>query len=442
MTTTQIGGKVIASGGFGCIFKPALTCSNDSNSEINRTNRVSKLMTIKNATEEYTQIDSFKLILQNIPNYERYFLLKDVILCKPNKLTNDDLHKYKKCRALKKKGITAKNINKSLDKILALNMPDGGIDIEKFVREYFVPSNIIQLNNCLIDLLVHGIVPMNKLNVYHCDIKDGNVLIKIANPGLETRLIDWGLSFVHKNKKTLPRKIYRRPFQFNVPFSSVLFNKEFLNKYHAFLEITPNPDYFQIREFIINYIFIWNEIRGPGHFKAINDIVKKLTINNLNDIKKKKMKQRFIEYDFTYYYIVEYLSKILEKFTIQGKFELMTYFNTIFLKNIDIWGFTMTYICFYEYLYDSFDTITETQMQFMNKIKYIIIHFLYENPLEPIDISLLTLELTKLNPILEKMEEPGNNVKLNKKPNKKPNTNTNKRNKHKFKKLNKTMKIR
>ena len=60
MTTTQIGGKVIASGGFGCIFKPALTCSNDSNSEINRTNRITKLMTIKNATDEYTQIDSFK----------------------------------------------------------------------------------------------------------------------------------------------------------------------------------------------------------------------------------------------------------------------------------------------------------------------------------------------------------------------------------------------
>ena len=362
-------------------------------------------MTTKNATDEYEQIERFKSILQHIPNYEQYFLLKDVTLCKPNKLTKEDLHKYKKCKPLKKKGITAKNINASLDQVLALNMPDGGIDIEKFIAEYFVPSNIVKLNNSLINLLVHGILPMNKLNVYHCDIKEGNVLVKISGTSLETRLIDWGLSFIHSNdKKTIPRKIYRRPFQFNVPFSSVLFNKEFLNSYHAFLEVNPNPDYFQIREFIVNYIFIWNEIRGPGHLSAINDIVKKLTIHNLTAIKKKKKKEQFVEFDFTYYYIVEYLSKILEKFTQHGKFELMTYFNTIFLKNIDIWGFTMTYISLYEYLYNSFDTLTETQMQFMDKIKYIIIHFLYENPLEPINVSLLTEELRSLNPILEIMD--------------------------------------
>lgn len=402
MTSTQIGGKVIASGGFGCIFKPALTCDNDSNT--NNTNRITKLMTNKNAIDEYKQIQSFKSVLQRIPNYERYFLLKDVTLCKPNKLTNEDLYNYKKCKPLKKKSITAKNINTSLDKVLALNMPDGGIDIEKFIAEKFVPSNIIQLNNSLINLLVHGIIPMNKLHVYHCDIKEGNVLVKPSGTSLETRLIDWGLSFIHNNQKAIPRKIYRRPFQFNVPFSSVLFNKEFLNRYHEFLQINNNPNYFQIREFILNYIFIWNEIRGPGHLSAINDIVKKLTIHNLNAIKKKKKKELFVEYDFTYYYIVEYLSKILEKFTIQGNFELMTYFNTIFLKNIDIWGFTMTYISLYEYLYKSFDTLSESQIQFMNKIKYIIIHFLYESPVEPINVSLLTEELTSLNPILEQMK--------------------------------------
>ena len=66
---------------------------------------------------------------------------------------------------------------------------------------------------------------MNKLNVYHCDIKDTNVVVK-KETNLKTRLIDWGLSFVHnKNKIGIPNKLYRRPFQFNVPFSSILFNK-------------------------------------------------------------------------------------------------------------------------------------------------------------------------------------------------------------------------
>ena len=363
-------------------------------------------MTIKNATEEYRQIELFKNVLQTIPNYSNYFLLKDVTLCKPAQLTNEDLNNYKKCKALKKKDITSKNINKSLDKILALNMPDGGIDVEKFVYTYFVPTNIIQLNNALINLLVHGIIPMNNLNVYHCDIKDGNILVKVTEMGLETRLIDWGLSFIHNNKKAIPRKIYRRPFQYNVPFSSILFNKEFLKKYYAFLDVNSNPDYFQIREFVVNYIFIWNEIRGPGHLSAINDIVKKLTINNLTDIKKKQVKEHLIEYDFTYYYIVEYLSKILEKYTQNGKLELMNYFNNVFLKNIDVWGFTMTYISLYEYLYDSGNKLSDFEIQFMYKLKYIIIHFLYENPLEPINVSLLTEELTKLNPILGQMGIP------------------------------------
>ena len=351
MTIKQKGGKVIASGGFGCIFQPALTCDNSHTTTDRDTNKITKLMTVKNATDEYTQIDKFNTVLQTIPNYDNYFLLKDITLCKPAKLTNVDLDNYKKCKALKKKGITIKNINKSLDKILALNMPDGGIDVETFVYQYFVPSNIIKLNNSLINLLVNGIIPMNKLNVYHCDIKDGNVLVKITEMGLEPRLIDWGLSFIHNDKKGIPRKIYRRPFQYNVPFSSILFNKEFLKTYNEFLIMHPNPNYYQIREFVVNYIFIWNEIRGPGHLKAINDIVKKLTISNLTAIKKEKIKEHFVEYDFTYYYIVEYLSKILEKYTQNSKIDLMSYFNTVFLKNIDIWGFTMTYIALYEHLY-------------------------------------------------------------------------------------------
>ena len=403
MTIKQKGGKVIASGGFGCIFQPALTCDNSHTTTDRDTNKITKLMTVKNATDEYTQIDKFNTVLQTIPNYDNYFLLKDITLCKPAKLTNVDLDNYKKCKALKKKGITIKNINKSLDKILALNMPDGGIDVETFVYQYFVPSNIIKLNNSLINLLVNGIIPMNKLNVYHCDIKDGNVLVKITEMGLEPRLIDWGLSFIHNDKKGIPRKIYRRPFQYNVPFSSILFNKEFLKTYNEFLIMHPNPNYYQIREFVVNYIFIWNEIRGPGHLKAINDIVKKLTISNLTAIKKEKIKEHFVEYDFTYYYIVEYLSKILEKYTQNSKIDLMSYFNTVFLKNIDIWGFTMTYIALYEHLYVSFDTLTEIQIQFLNKIKYIIIHFLFESPIEPINVSLLVDELTKLNPILEKI---------------------------------------
>lgn len=404
MTKKQKGGKVIASGGFGCIFKPALKCEN---SETREPNKISKLMTIKHATDEYKQIQKFKDVLHDIPNYANYFLLDNFTLCKPAKLTKDDLGNYKKCKALKKKNITFKNINQSRNKILSLNMPDGGIDVEEFIEENINSSKLLHLNNSLIDLLVNGIVPMNKLHVFHCDIKDSNVLVKIKeseDPNFTTRLIDWGLSIIHRPGEGIPRKLYRRPFQYNVPFSSVLFNKDFMNMYQQFLQVNPNPDYYQIREFVMNYIFIWNEIRGPGHLSAINDIIKKLTIKELSAVKKDKVKEHLVEYEFTYYYIVEYLSRILEKYTNNGTFDLMTYFNTIFIKNIDIWGFVMIYVSIYELLYNTFETLNESQMRFIDKIKYIIIHFLYESPIEQINVSSLIHELTSLNILIDRFD--------------------------------------
>jgi len=412
MTTNQKGGEVIASGGFGCIFKPELKCANN-NSKINRNNRISKLMINKNAIEEYNLIQKFKNILNTIPNYENFFLLDKFTLCRPNKLTKNDLKKYnKKCKALKKKNITVKNINKSLDKILSLNMPHGGIDVEDFIEmdNKFLKNKFIKLNNSLIDLLKNGIIPMNKLNVYHCDIKDSNVLVQTNNNTLNTRLIDWGLSIIHYSSKDFPRKLYRRPFQYNVPFSSILFNKEFIQRYHNFVSLNPNPNYFQIREFVINYIFIWNNVRGPGHLDAINKIFKILTISKLTAIKNKKIRNHVIEYDFTYYYIVEYISKILNKYTNNGKLELLKYFNTVFLQNIDIWGFTMIYISVVEKLYNSFESLNEYQLQMIHKIKYIIIHFLYENPIQPINVDSLVDELTNLNKVIDNNDSNVSNL--------------------------------
>jgi hypothetical protein len=405
------GGRVIASGGFGCVFYPSLKCEKQ---DFIDNNKISKLMTNKHAQDEYNQINKYKHILNVIPNYEQYFLLNDVVLCKPDKLTTENLNGYKKkCKALKKKGITYQNINKSLDKILTINMPNGGINVKQFIQHYFVSSNIIKLNNTLIDLLVNGIVPMNKLNVYHCDIKEANVLVQVNQTTLITRLIDWGLSIsISNNSGKIPLKLYRRPFQFNVPFSSILFNKDFMELYNNFLELNLNPDYFQIREFVINYIFIWNDIRGPGHLSTINNIIEKFTIKHLTAIKKTQVKEHFIEYDFTYYYIIEYLSKILEKYTNNGSLDIMSYFENVFLKNIDIWGFIMIYIALYEYLYNTFDDLNEYQIEFIAKIKYIIIHFLYENPLEPINVSSLVNELTNLNTIIDKFNINNSSTKL------------------------------
>ena len=417
-----VGGKALTSGGFGCLFRPVLKCKNTLNYDKTQdqnnseSKMVTKLMTKKHAKDEYKQITEFKSILDHIPNYQNYFLVDGFSICEPAELSADDLEDFDdNCSALKKKHFKESNINQNLDKILALTMPDGGIDVDDYLLNVANKSEIVEiysdLNMSLIDLLVNGIEPMNKANLYHCDVKGSNILVsKKDGTDTITRLIDWGLSINKKDtsKNIVPGKLERRPFQFNVPFSVILFNKKFTEKYDSFLKRhNKTVDYFAIREFVINYIFYWNKIRGAGHLKTINAIMKRLTYDELPAIENRKIKNHVIEYDFTYYYIVEYISKILLKYTLDGKLNLLDYFNNIFLKNIDVWGLTMIYMIFLDQLYENYkadEQLNIYHMQFIDKIKYIIIHFLFENPVEVININKLASELQTLNELIAKFD--------------------------------------
>ena len=84
----NIGGKVLASGGFGCVFSPALKCEGETK---RAKGKISKLMSEKHANEEYQEIVSIKTKLDTIKNYRDYFLIYDATLCKPDKLTSSDL---------------------------------------------------------------------------------------------------------------------------------------------------------------------------------------------------------------------------------------------------------------------------------------------------------------------------------------------------------------
>jgi serine/threonine protein kinase len=385
----SVGGKVIGSGGFGCIFEPELKCVDDP-IETRDKKYISKLMLTKYAYEEYNKIKEFKHVLKNIPNYEEYFLLDGFTICQPNKLTKSDLKGYaKRCKSLKKKKINSKNINRSLDQLSLISMPHGGVDLEKYI---YNSRSLVELNNSLIQLLVHGVCKMNEMGVFHCDLKDGNILVQQYYTKLSTRIIDWGMSFMYTGDEEYPKGIYRRPFQYNVPFSSVLFNDEFDKLYNEFLLVYPEPSYYQVRTFIINYIFVWNRIRGPGHLSAINDINEKLFSGELVAISEPKIQDHIIEYDYTYYYIVEYLTKVVMKYTNKGKINMNEYFVSVFLKNVDIWGFVMIYVTIYEYIYSNYES-----RECLDKIKRIILTFLYENPTEPINVNKLVIELTKLS---------------------------------------------
>jgi serine/threonine protein kinase len=386
-------GEVIASGGFGCVFRPALKCKGKSRD----TNKVSKLMTTKHAYDEYNDIKVIKDVLIKVPNNQNYFLLDGIYICDPDPLTNEDIKYFKdKCTALPKDDITESNINKKLDEMAVLNMPDGGIDIADFMLDISSDKEFVELNNALINLLINGIVPMNKLRVYHCDIKESNVLIKNGIP----RLIDWGLASYNPNPGEVPSGSRNRPFQYNLPFSNIIFNSEFKKEYERMLSSIPNPTNTELHTFVINFVFLWNKNRGPGHLKVINNMFKQMfTYNLIENIDDSITRDQVIEYEYTYHTIVSYIMKILRRFTYDGKFHLDEYVEKVYLKNVDIWGFLMIYSPILENLFNNFEDLTNSQVKLYSEIKKIYVKYLYNTAIHPINVDNLVKDLKNLNPL-------------------------------------------
>lgn len=412
------GGKVTGSGGFGCIFNPALKCKNKtmksqkSKASGQEQNQITKLMKKKYATKEYQDIVKFQQKLQSVPNYTDYFLLQGFSICNPDILSDSDLENFdKKCSALKKMDITRENVNSSLDRLSAINMPYGGIDVGDYIIKVDLNGlKMAQLNDALINLLLKGIVPMNKKHVYHVDIKDSNVLVDDTgdHKHLYARLIDWGLSASYDGEKQVPKTMRNRPFQFNIPFSSILFNSLFTKMYADFLKKNPNPSYISIRTFVINYVVAWIAKRGSGHLKNINEVFKKFFDEELKNVNiDESYKNNLIIFDYTFYFIFEYITQILFKFTKNNQMNLMDYFSNVYVKNIDIWGFVMIYLPIMEQLHNNYDKLNEAEKQIIQEIKKMIM-FILAASTTPINVDKLVEQLKVLNGLFIKSHKHNN----------------------------------
>jgi hypothetical protein len=410
----KMGGKVIASGAYGCVFSPALKCEGNKKRD---KNKISKLMTEKHTIKEYEEIEKIKSKMEKIPNYNDYFLLDNITICKPEKLTNLDLEQYKKkCKALPKDSIYANNINKSLDNLLMLNMPNGGLPIDDYNYENGSFYKWHKTSNNLIKLLQNGILPMNKQNYFHCDIKDSNVLIDETNNGLKMRLIDWSLSTEYTPfiEDPIPTTWFNRPLLFNAPISVILFTDSFESKYTKYINEVGEIDDDSLRPFVFNYIIFWFKKRGPGHYKFINEIFYILFSNDIeNNNEDDKMK--IIENEFTIVYISNYIIHILKKYTYLHKnkvvINLREYLDNVFIHIVDIWGFILCYFPLLETLFTNYKNLSVNQHKMFIKIKNIYITYLYTPRIEPIEVNKLVKDLQELNLLIDNEE---NNVSSSK----------------------------
>jgi len=386
-------GKAFAEGGFGCVFRPQLACKNIP---YKKNDGVSKLMKKANQQSELKEFARIRSIVKEIKNYNDYFLIDGVYGCTPAPLSPRDKVDFDiKCKNLAKKGFRKDNINSKLNNLGLINLPYGGVSVDKHLESWQTMKNsrkktkeFSDTNKALILLLTKGIIPLNKKSYLHMDVKGPNILYNVDKTGrTRCKLIDWGLAVDYKKtsiKKT-PHIIYNGPLQYNTPFSVILFSddvneviKEFMNNKGFVASDIKSIDRASFMHSLAMHLLQESlESIGRGHFSYI--------ISQLKIIFEKGS-------DFGEYIIVSYLATILDKYVNDAvHFEEARYFHEVFSKNVDVWGLIMAY-------YDAI-SIPQSHRDItrMNIIK-IIKKYCYSTTYaaDPIPIEKLVNDLSKL----------------------------------------------
>jgi hypothetical protein len=385
------GGKAIDSGGFGCVFSPALKCSNKP-----RTDGISKLSFIENSNVEWNTLQNVKKILYKIPNYTNYFLLSNISTCVPDKLTSKDKENFSKCISLEESGYNATNINSNLNKFKIINMPHGGDNLDNVINLNILSFD--KLNLLLQNLLLNAIIPMNKLKIYHFDIKSSNILYKDG----KIKIIDFGEMGVSTNKNVVPNILFNRAIQFNSPFSRILFDNfiiDNLTKYFIKYNIKHNTSKEKKSEIIREIYNAYYNIGNRGHelflktflIPGIFKLIPNSLIVELWNISLEELDISILVTDWIVNYCTEAVDKFFNFKTML--FDYNKYFSEIYSNNVDIYGFIMCYMIY---------IITDSNLYSLNlkvKISNLILNYCF-NPkyaTKVIPVDLLIKDLKKIN---------------------------------------------
>jgi hypothetical protein len=402
------GGRAIDAGSYGCVFDPALKCltkNNTSHPPYDK-NFISKLMYKEDAKAELDEMVKVKQYITKIPNADKYFLLSNTYVCNPDKLDNNDLANFNdKCGLFTKRNIMSENVNDNLNKLALLNMPNGGLSVEKtwtkMLADPKIISQFIKINNSLIELLKNGIVPLNKFGFHHYDVKSANILF--GSDGY-SRLIDWGLAGANDGK-IVPEIIIDRSIAFNMPFSDIFFNN-FVKSWlpEAIQQIKASGDLFDkkagqeemLKIIAVNIINKSMRSTSEGHFEYVTGKI----LHDIYKIYASSNKYNRLDYNIlSYNVIVEYIVAVLKEFADEnGNFNDVKYYYEVFVHNVDIWGWIMTYSQIIE------ESMGRMPTEVMNGLCRLFLKYCFspEFAIKPIVLADLIADFTSLNTIAGK----------------------------------------
>jgi serine/threonine protein kinase len=458
------GGAPIASGSSGTVFKPVIDCK-DKEGRISKEEKhkyISKVMYPHVFEEEKEIIKKLKPKITEIPNNNKYFIIDSIKLCENPIFSKDNLVSFNnqhsngtyKFGSLKKKPVlTTNNLlvkdtfpyfgNKSTNKVKVLQIPYGGQDLYRFLRDNnnkLTNSDIIRLNIGVINLIKNGIKPMNDKGLVHTDLRIDNTVYD-PETGL-VKIIDWGLAY-HKNFIISEDffHIYVHPSE-NYPIYCLLFLDWFIELINKIS--TDKEDIISIGvNKIINFLFTQIDIKN---------LPKKLPKNIPNNIPRKiydrsgKVINHLLD-TYNYYgltnddlknHIRSQLEIIIKNFFItttsgpedsennSGSSKWVQYdtFNfspdrrkifrdTVYLKNIDLYTFISDYlsVLIIHSELNIFKSDLELKKVIKEKIKSIMLKYFF-NPeekylTEGIDVEDLINDLKSIN---ESLGHPKNSL--------------------------------
>ena len=207
-------------------------------------------------------------------------------------------------------------------------------------------------------------------------------MIKKTHP----KIIDWGLAFIQKNKQ-IHSFVKNRPFQFNTPFSCVLFNKTFTKDYDSYLEDIPDPSFTNIKQFVSSYLKTAIDESGEGHLELIDYIFTGSLEGNIPKYSTTNIVPEFI---------IMYLSNILLSYTKNGKYMETEYYNNVYLHNLDIWGFTILLVSILDMLRLNKNTLNDNEIKAHQVLKDLFTHIL-EQDSKKIDTIYVKDKVARLN---------------------------------------------
>lgn len=326
--------KLIGSGGFGCVYQPAIKCKNTEKTKKN----VSKLMLIDDALDEYYKNELIKGELKKIKKYNQYFIFV-AILCDSKKL---EVIKEEDVLSCGKHEVVNEFKRTRFEQLAVLNIPYGGSSLDKYImnlhynnverRNMFVYEMTLSLQK----LCEFGIKEMHNNNVYHTDLKPLNILWE---PELQMmRIIDWGLARVGSPNILIN---HYKGFHFNHPYESLLFNFE---------DKLPEKKY---KKIISNVV---KEYKNIKVLKYKEDIITFLSLDS-------KATDTIVIKN-----LEKYLLSIANLCTVDKCFSRDYFISHFYIKQ-DYWGIALCYVDLirYEYKFSS-----NTQKKVTNLLEYIM----------------------------------------------------------------------